>query len=268
MAEIEIHQQNPHPRRNPIIFDIEANFDSENSTESNTPRISMEELVALYNEAFDRNKNQMVLEDSRILWGDIKTDKGAPSDTSDEEDDVDDDASVYQALERSRSFRRSERIGKALHARGSMTSSGNHVFDLQGIGSHESGSDEDEDSIVIASSNTNSSGRNSSRGSLRDKSSRLLHPRAQAKDKHRGKNVVRGICVVCLEEYLVGETVVWSETPSCRHVYHKDCMVSFLAHKASRGKQQDLGATPCPTCRQPFVTVCAPPTMCTPATGE
>ncbi len=69
--------------------------------------------------------------------------------------------------------------------------------------------------------------------------------------------LVGGTCAICLEEMEAGEEVVWSETESCRHLYHKDCLVSFLAHNSERAKNEN---NPCPACRQNFVTVQQPAT--------
>jgi len=75
-----------------------------------------------------------------------------------------------------------------------------------------------------------------------------------------------GTCIICFEDFCVGETVVWSDDPTtCKHVYHEDCMVRFLATHSHRTKntnhRYDSAAVagnqenPCPTCRQKFCTV-------------
>jgi len=84
------------------------------------------------------------------------------------------------------------------------------------------------------------------------KESYLVHPSTA--------DIVGGTCVICLDEMRVGETVVWSETESCPHMYHKDCLVSFLAHNCEQqtnlppSKRMD-DYNPCPACRQQFVTL-------------
>lgn len=50
-------------------------------------------------------------------------------------------------------------------------------------------------------------------------------------------------CAVCLAEYEPGDTVVWSLNPDCQHVFHDDCILTWL----SRGKKR------CPCCRKSFV---------------
>lgn len=76
---------------------------------------------------------------------------------------------------------------------------------------------------------------------------------------------IPGTCIICFEKFCAGETVVWSDdTTTCKHVFHEDCMVRYLAtnstnkpgdslvHRAAGGSYNE---NPCPTCRQPFCTV-------------
>jgi len=54
---------------------------------------------------------------------------------------------------------------------------------------------------------------------------------------------VTGVCAVCLGCYVCGDEVVWSSNPKCHHVFHTDCLLSWLVR---RRKQ-------CPCCRQIFL---------------
>lgn len=49
-------------------------------------------------------------------------------------------------------------------------------------------------------------------------------------------------CAVCLAEYETGDAIVWSLNPDCKHVFHDDCILTWL----SRGKKR------CPCCRKQF----------------
>jgi hypothetical protein len=60
------------------------------------------------------------------------------------------------------------------------------------------------------------------------------------------RRVVSDCCAICLECYKEGETVVWSASEECRHVYHQACFVDYLlAYKFE-------GSPPCPSCRENF----------------
>lgn len=88
---------------------------------------------------------------------------------------------------------------------------------------------------------------------------------------------INGQCVICLEDYKAGDTIVCnmyncrdsksvlkncaidkdSSSPiGCPHVYHKTCMVKYLAKRkiSQKGLQNGEGDTPsCPICRQPYI---------------
>jgi hypothetical protein len=57
--------------------------------------------------------------------------------------------------------------------------------------------------------------------------------------------VVPNVCAICLTSYTVGDTVVWSSNPECRHAFHEECLLQWLVHSKQEG-------TPCPCCRQSF----------------
>eukprot|EP00537_Pseudo-nitzschia_pungens_P007140 CAMPEP_0172362200 /NCGR_PEP_ID=MMETSP1060-20121228/5863_1 /TAXON_ID=37318 /ORGANISM="Pseudo-nitzschia pungens, Strain cf. cingulata" /LENGTH=411 /DNA_ID=CAMNT_0013084649 /DNA_START=70 /DNA_END=1305 /DNA_ORIENTATION=- len=54
--------------------------------------------------------------------------------------------------------------------------------------------------------------------------------------------LVDGTCALCIEEYDVGDDVVWSDL-QCSHAFHKECLMQWL----SKGKKR------CPVCRHWFV---------------
>jgi len=95
------------------------------------------------------------------------------------------------------------------------------------------------------------------------------------------KNIppIGGGCVICFENFKVGDEVVWSASNNemddsdtdtkdeskkshhnkCQHVYHQECMVQYLAnhsHRKFRKQSHFEGSldieTPCPTCRRNF----------------
>eukprot|EP00978_Attheya_sp_CCMP212_P045131 scaffold334574_cov49-Attheya_sp.AAC.1 len=57
------------------------------------------------------------------------------------------------------------------------------------------------------------------------------------------KRKVSPACAVCMEEYVCGDEVIWSMNDLCPHVFHEDCILTWL----SKGKKR------CPCCRQFYV---------------
>ena len=71
------------------------------------------------------------------------------------------------------------------------------------------------------------------------------------------QNMVPGLCIICFDEFITGDVIVWSENKKCEHFYHKDCLIPYLAHNAQPKTYSTLNVTnnPCPTCRQNYCTV-------------
>ena len=210
--------------------------------------MTTEERTTFYNKAFSKNKHHTVLKESAIIVGrkgdnDINTTR--TMDTEEENSlesngggfDDDDDPSIYLALKEVREKRRSTLI------RSSITSS----------------------AVEVALGDENTINEDGSRKQQRRRTT-ILHPRlstASAKvDLEHGytdtksNGIVRGNCVICFEDMTAGEDVVWSENKSCQHVYHRHCMVSYLAHKKQTLKELEMDENPCPTCRRKFLSVC------------
>lgn len=60
-------------------------------------------------------------------------------------------------------------------------------------------------------------------------------------------------CLICFEDYQVGDILVRSET--CPHMYHKDCMVTYLTNYRLKCADREERTPLCPTCRQVFITL-------------
>jgi len=57
-----------------------------------------------------------------------------------------------------------------------------------------------------------------------------------------GRHSVSNLCAICISQFQVGETLVWSSNPSCEHVFHATCMQLWC-------QKHSL----CPCCRQEFL---------------
>lgn len=54
-------------------------------------------------------------------------------------------------------------------------------------------------------------------------------------------------CMICLDPFRVGDDVTWSKnTPECRHVFHEECLMEWLAHPDHNN---------CPSCRVQIIHV-------------
>mmetsp|Transcript_17533 Transcript_17533/g.25108 ORF Transcript_17533/g.25108 Transcript_17533/m.25108 type:complete len:281 (+) Transcript_17533:66-908(+) len=50
------------------------------------------------------------------------------------------------------------------------------------------------------------------------------------------------ICSICLDDYVIGEEVCWSQNPDCYHAFHKDCIIAWLMEHKD-----------CPVCRREYL---------------
>mmetsp|Transcript_6636 Transcript_6636/g.9700 ORF Transcript_6636/g.9700 Transcript_6636/m.9700 type:complete len:254 (+) Transcript_6636:441-1202(+) len=74
-------------------------------------------------------------------------------------------------------------------------------------------------------------------------------PESDVDSCHRSAPI---FCPICLGDYVLSDRVCWSSNARCHHVYHRDCIVSWLTSKRSKSSSQsDL--LDCPSCRQDFV---------------
>eukprot|EP00549_Striatella_unipunctata_P026153 CAMPEP_0118725516 /NCGR_PEP_ID=MMETSP0800-20121206/33185_1 /TAXON_ID=210618 ORGANISM="Striatella unipunctata, Strain CCMP2910" /NCGR_SAMPLE_ID=MMETSP0800 /ASSEMBLY_ACC=CAM_ASM_000638 /LENGTH=173 /DNA_ID=CAMNT_0006634227 /DNA_START=223 /DNA_END=744 /DNA_ORIENTATION=- len=56
---------------------------------------------------------------------------------------------------------------------------------------------------------------------------------------------VPNCCAICLVEYEIGDTIVWSSNSACEHMFHESCITKWLMKTMSEVK--------CPCCRQDFI---------------
>jgi len=70
----------------------------------------------------------------------------------------------------------------------------------------------------------------------------LIHLKLSGSDSEK---VFPNYCAICLEIYKVGDHVVWSCSPECRHVFHRECLIGGLVRVKDN-------TSPCPCCRMKF----------------
>ncbi len=63
-------------------------------------------------------------------------------------------------------------------------------------------------------------------------------------EKHSGPFVINqeAYCSICISHYDVGDKIVWSPSSPCPHIYHLDCILSWIS----------VGKRKCPYCREFF----------------
>lgn len=62
-------------------------------------------------------------------------------------------------------------------------------------------------------------------------------------DSEKGYHIASGACTICLAPYEVDDIIMWSPNEHCSHVFHQDCILSWLMRKKH---------SQCPCCRQNF----------------
>jgi hypothetical protein len=76
-------------------------------------------------------------------------------------------------------------------------------------------------------------------------------------DSSKTKMMTDGTCSICIDEFIENDQIVYSEL--CSHVYHKHCMVSYLATNAQQeihgSPTLDITDNPCPSCRQNYCKI-------------
>jgi hypothetical protein len=72
----------------------------------------------------------------------------------------------------------------------------------------------------------------------------LILPRSE---KQYVSSIVPNCCVICLDSYHPGDSVVWSCNSDCQHAMHEACVLKYLVRI-----QKKVGITPCCVCRCNF----------------
>ena len=247
-------------------------------------KLSKEQRIQLYNIVFDTNGNQLTLESKHIFMKSITTNTTTGTDAEEYIDidigpdyDPDDDnnkmfeGSFYLGVDSARfdsiaeeddgnnaevgslergglGGQRRPRSSAIPHGGGGIASERSRRSITHTDGSvHTIVSVRNTQNICISSErgqDTMSKVSNSIQGSTNSSTS-------------SNQNMVPGMCIICFDEFITGDVIVWSDNKHCEHFYHKECLVPYLAHNAQPKTYSTLNVNnnPCPTCRQNYCTV-------------
>merc|ERR1719506_1207211 len=235
-----------------------ANGNHNNTTNTNTAVLTLEDRVALYKKTFETNGNQLKLQPKHII---VHQNTGNTSVDGNEETQDDDAVSTFVDVE----------LGKNADDQDDHNDNGNDEDDLEqstylALASARNLTQQQDDGMHNSSSSSSSSSTNSDITTATTKL--CLDPDQQEIDTMTNTNrttkpTISGTCVICFEQFEKEDMIVWSEDPTCHHVYHQDCMVHFLASNAERnmtGQARrtnivDVTHNPCPTCRKNYCHV-------------
>jgi len=257
-----------------------------NTQGATTPlqKLSKEQRIQLYNIVFDTNGNQLTLESKHIFMKSttssnnaeeyIDIDIGPDYDQDDDdnkmfegsfylgvdsarfdsipkEDNNDDDDDAVVSLERGGSGEQRQHRSSAIHHSGGVLASERSRRSI----THTDGSVH----TIVSVRNTQNICISSERGedTTRSKTSNAMQGSTNSSSTSSNQNMVPGMCIICFDEFITGDVIVWSDNKKCEHFYHKECLVPYLAHNAQPKTYSTLNVNnnPCPTCRQKYCTV-------------
>ena len=226
-------------------------------------KLSSEQRLELYNDTFDMNGHQVVLEPHHIL---VKAPQlkvaSSPSQEEEEEEsnhDLENDNITMTPTSRRHSS--SSKIKKdardsplrLLSSRNSgMLLSVLSILSSQNDGD-DFGDDDNERSTSIVLEKIHPDDKNITTENNQEPQNQRLVQRQTINTS--------GTCSICLERMDVGQTIVYSDHEDCQHVFHKHCLVPAFAY--SKGPKNILlrssqaairNPNPCPICRRNFCT--------------
>ena len=255
-----------------------------NTQGATTPlqKLSKEQRIQLYNIVFDTNGNQLTLESKHIFMKSITSnnaeeyidiDIGPDYDQDDDDnkmfegsfylgvdsarfdsitkEDNNDDDDAVGSLERGGSGGQRQHRSSAIHHSGGVLASERSRRSI----THTDGLVH----TIVSVRNTQNICISSERGedTTRSKTSNAMQGSTNSSSTSSNQNMVPGMCIICFDEFITGDVIVWSDNKKCEHFYHKECLVPYLAHNAQPKTYSTLNVNnnPCPTCRQNYCTV-------------
>jgi len=186
-------------------------------------QLSLYDCIELYNKTFDTKENQTILQNKHIVTK-IMKDNITTTTTKivkREEDDEQNSSTI-------KSF-----------------------IDIE-VGDNNAGKDDDNDDADDVDDPSISLSVDSEFDTTTTTTTRILCLDHNEKSQTQ---ILNGTCIICFEDFVKNDRIVWSNNSNCNHVYHKECMVHYLASNAQRNSASSgtLNVTdnPCPTCRRP-----------------
>merc|ERR1711865_1304456 len=207
--------------------------------------ISVEDLIGLYSKTFEHNGHQLQLERQHLVLshdgantvvGTVKNDEGSTTTATNCCAAIDNDVTSSGDIE----------LGR-------MSGSGDQKNRKR---------DDDQD---------DHDPKDSSKSNNEETTATLCFDRRKKNSEHttdeededgkkkQEESMIRcdGTCIICFEEFVPDDVIVWSENTDCNHVYHKECLVHYLATQALQmnqggihgSRQINVATNTCPTCR-------------------
>ena len=227
-------------------------------------KLSAEERLELYNDTFDMNGHQVVLEPHHILVQAPQSKVISPPSHEEEEEEKsnhdleNDNITMKSTSRRHSSFSkikkdaRDSSLRSLSRRKSGMLSSVLSILSSRNDGD-DFGDDDDEPSTSLVLDK------------IRHDDEKITSENNQEPQNQRWAQQqaikTSGTCSICLERMDVGQTIVYSDHKDCQHVFHKHCLVPAFAY--SKGPKNILlrssraairNPNPCPICRRNFCT--------------
>lgn len=210
-----------------------------------TANLSLQDRIELYNQAFDSNGNQLTLEEKHIV-ADIES--GINNNT------LSHTCSLLMVVKENPIIAVTARKTDATAAAAGAAVSGNSCNWRKDDNSESSFTDTEIgiNNVMDRSFPLDNNNLEEDNNCCADTGYRSRHP------IHIVATAGKTTCVICFEDFVPGNQIVWSENSFCRHAFHKECMVRYLANNSHRRQSSSLSASssgtvednPCPTCRR------------------
>ena len=223
--------------------------------------LDIQDRVELYRRAFERNQHRHTLKDENFCPTEIPSESETANKTNETVDrqlsEMEDQSNVA-AIENHGSNEQDENENENspwIYLRLMKRSVTEQKLALT------DGGEDDKDNDINRNSDSSSSNNDNDNNSNNDSDGDGTLTKSCKTNEIVPRTKIPGNCIICFEDFCVGDTVVWSEDPTiCKHVYHENCLAQFLATHSYQidpytNTHGSYSENPCPTCRHPFCTI-------------